>query len=447
MCNRFVYFDRHLILHFNDLTNMMICKRFIIVLFAAFFMQCTQAQKKDISSTAIKPAADRIDAYLPLIQGKKVAIFANHTSMVGKTHLVDTLLALGVKVQTIFAPEHGFRGDADAGEKVGNTKDAKTGIDIISLYGSKRRPSVEELAAVDLIIFDIQDVGLRYYTYISSLEELMNAAIENHKPLLVLDRPNPNGYYVDGPVLEKPFKSFVGMQPVPIVYGLTIGEYGMMLVGEKWLSTAANKIMEHNQNAKPTVDTPFHFMVIKCEGYTHKSYYELPVAPSPNLPNMQSVLLYASTCYFEGTDVSLGRGTDKPFQVYGHPTIDKNLFSFTPRSVPGAKNPPQLDKTCYGADLSQLKIDITQPEWQQIRFEYVLKAYRLFPDKSKFFLKPSKANPQPQDYFFNKLTGNGMIMQQIIEGKSEAEIRAAWQPGLTKYKQMRKQYLLYDDFE
>jgi uncharacterized protein YbbC (DUF1343 family) len=399
------------------------------------------------NSSLIKPAAKRISTYLPLLKGKKVGIFANHTSMVGKTHLVDTLMALGVKVELIFAPEHGFRGEADAGEKVGNTKDAKTGIEIISLYGSKRRPSLEEMARVDVLIFDIQDVGLRYYTYISSLEELMNAALENAKPLLVLDRPNPNGFYVDGPVLEKPFKSFVGMQPVPVVYGMTIGEYGMMLAGEGWLSDKANKNMAQFVKTEPTADTPFHFMVIKCEGYTHNSFYAPPVAPSPNLPNMQSVLLYASTCYFEGTDVSLGRGTDKPFQLYGHPTMPKNLFSFTPRSVPGAKNPPQLDKTCYGADLSGEKIDITKPEWQKIQLKYLMDAYRIFPEKSKFFLTPKKENLQPQDYFFNKLTGNAMMMEQIKNGVSEEAIRKSWEPGIAAFKVIRKKYLLYPDFE
>lgn len=414
-------------------------------------IHCSMAQQPSAvispNSSLIKPAAERISTYLPLLKGKKVGIFANHTSMVGKTHLVDTLMALGVKVELIFAPEHGFRGEADAGEKIGNTKDAKTGIEIISLYGSKRRPSLEEMARVDVLIFDIQDVGLRYYTYISSLEELMNAALENAKPLLVLDRPNPNGFYVDGPVLEKPFKSFVGMQPVPVVYGMTIGEYGMMLAGEGWLSDKANKNMAQFVKTEPTADTPFHFMVIKCEGYTHNSFYAPPVAPSPNLPNMQSVLLYASTCYFEGTDVSLGRGTDKPFQLYGHPTMPKNLFSFTPRSVPGAKNPPQLDKTCYGADLSGEKIDITKPEWQKIQLKYLMDAYRIFPEKSKFFLTPKKENLQPQDYFFNKLTGNAMMMEQIKNGVSEEAIRKSWEPGIAAFKVIRKKYLLYPDFE
>lgn len=395
----------------------------------------------------IKTGAERLDAYLPHLSGKKVGIFANHTSLIGKTHIVDTLRALDVEIKLIFAPEHGFRGEADAGEKVGDTKDAQTGIEIISLYGSKRRPSKIELDKVDILLFDIQDVGLRYYTYISSLEEYMIAAFEAGKPLIVLDRPNPNGFYVDGPVLEKPFKSFVGMQPVPIVYGMTIGEYGLMLAGEKWLSDKANRYMDAAKATQATPATPFHFLVIKCEGYTHKRAYELPVAPSPNLPNMQSIYLYASTCFFEGTDVSLGRGTDKPFQVYGHPTMPKNLYSFTPRSVPGAKNPPQLNKICYGADLSNEEIDIFHPNWQRIQLTYILDAYRLFPEKSSFFLKPSKQNPLPQDYFFNKLVGNGTLMEQLKKGTSEAEIRKSWEPGIKAFKEIRKKYLLYPDFE
>lgn len=389
----------------------------------------------------ILPGAAQFKEYLPLLEGKRVGVFANHTSMIGPSHLVDTLVAKGINVRMIFAPEHGFRGDADAGEKVGNSQDPKTGIEIISLYGTKRRPSPEELAQLDILVFDIQDVGLRYYTYISSLEEYMNAAYEAGKPVVVMDRPNPNGYYVDGPVMERPFRSFVGMQPVPIVYGMTMGEYALMLAGEKWLSEKANAFLANQPRLKD------YLTIIHCTGYTHSSYYELPVAPSPNLPNMQSILLYASTCYFEGTPISLGRGTDKPFQVYGHPAMDKSLYSFTPRSVTGAKNPPQLDNTCYGRDLSQLPIDITQPEWKRIRLEYLLDAYHLFPGKDSFFLKPSKPNPQPQDYFFNKLAGNGMLMEQIKNKVPESEIRQSWQPGLDAFMKIRKKYLLYPDFE
>jgi uncharacterized protein YbbC (DUF1343 family) len=396
----------------------------------------------------ILPGAWRMDVYLPLLKGKRVAIFANQTTVVGpqNTHLVDTLLKRGVNVIKIFAPEHGFRGTADAGEKIGNLTDSLTSLPIVSLYGEKRRPSVTDLADVDLLLFDIQDVGLRYYTFISSLEEYMNAALENNKPLLVLDRPNPNGFYVDGPVLEKPFKSFVGMQAVPQVYGMTIGEYGMMLAGERWLSDKANARMDYNRKTKPTQDTPFHFLVIKCGNYTHDNYYELPVRPSPNLPNMQSILLYASTCYFEGTEVSLGRGTDKPFQLFGHPSYPDTLFSFTPVSVPGATSPPLKDKKCYGYDLSKVKIDINKKEWRRINLSYLLKAYELFPNKDSFFLRPRKSNPEWKDYFFNKLSGNYMLMWQIMNGKTEAEIRKSWEPGIKKFMAIRKKYLLYPDF-
>lgn len=407
----------------------------------------SQGVSNQIQSNSIVPAAERISTYLPLLKGKKIGVFANHTSLVGNTHLVDTLKSLGINIVLIFAPEHGFRGEADAGEKVGDTKDAKTGIQIVSLYGKKRRPTPSELAKVDILIFDIQDVGLRYYTYISSLEEFMNAAFEAAKPLLVLDRPNPNGFYIDGPVLEKGFNSFVGMQPIPIVYGMTIGEYGMMLAGERWLSEKANRYFEYAQKSEPTKDTAFHFLVIKCSGYHHKSSYQLPIAPSPNLPNMQSIYLYASTCFFEGTDLSLGRGTDKPFQVYGHPTLPNHLYSFTPRSVPGAKNPPQLNNTCYGFDLSKEKIDISLPQWQQIQLTYLMDAYKIFPDKANFWLKPSKQNPEPRDYFFNLLAGNETLKKQIMEGVSEEEIRKSWQPGIEAFKQIRKKYLIYPDFE
>lgn len=407
------------------------------------------AQPVNKTNPAIKTGAERMEVYLPLLKNKRVGIFANQTTVVGpqKTHLVDSLLRRGIQIVKIFSPEHGFRGTADAGEKVGNTIDETTQVPIISLYGSKRAPSKADMADVDIMLFDVQDVGLRYYTYISSLEEYMNACFENNKPLLLLDRPNPNGFYVDGPILEKPFKSFVGMQPVPIVHGLTMGEYAQMLMGEKWLSKAANTKVAAFNKAKQTADTPFHFLVIKCSGYTHKSYYEIPVRPSPNLPNMQSILLYSSTCFFEGTTLSLGRGTPWPFQVYGHPSLPDTLFAFTPVSSPGAKTPPLQNMLSYGYDLTKEKIDITQPKWQRIQLQYIMNAYQLFPNKDSFFLRPQKSNPAWQDYFFNKLSGNYLLMWQLMNGKTEAEIRASWQAGLSAYKKKRKLYLLYPDFE
>src|SRR5204863_6831618 len=258
-----------------------------------------QVTKNNEEENRILPGAERISVYLPLIKGKRIGIFANQTSVVGNTHLVDTLRKLGVNIKVIFGPEHGFRGTADAGEKVGNYTDEQTGIPVISLYGQKRKPSPEDIRDLDLLVFDIQDVGTRFYTYISSMQEFLETALENHKPLLLLDRPNPNGFYVDGPVLDLKFKSFVGMQPMPIVYGMTMGEYARMLMGEHWLSEKANAIYDYNITTNPTTDTPFHVQFIKCQNYTHKSKYVLPVKPSPNLPNIQSIYLYPSTCLFE----------------------------------------------------------------------------------------------------------------------------------------------------
>jgi len=406
--------------------------------------------QQSAATKKILAGADRMHVYLPLLKNKKVAVFANHTSLVqradsGYTHLVDTLLSQGINVVKIFAPEHGFRGIADAGEHVDNTKDAKTGVPIVSLYGNHTKPTPQELSDVDVVVFDIQDVGARFYTYISSLQDLMEATQEIDKPLLVLDRPNPNAFYVDGPVLEDGYQTFIGKQKVPVVYGMTIGEYGMMLGGEGWLaSEKANKKMAYNRTLKPTADTPFHMLVIKCGNYTHQSKYELPVAPSPNLKDMQAIYLYPSTCFFEGTDFSLGRGTGMPFKVYGHPLMPKNLFSFTPVSMQGAANPPQKNNVCYGYNLSEPPFDMHDPKNHKINLSYILSAYKEFPDKDLFFLKPAKANPTHKDYFFNKLAGNDQLMWQIMNGKTEAEIRKSWEPGLTAFKKIRAKYLLYE---
>ncbi len=384
-----------------------------------------------------------MDVYVPMLKNKSVAVFANQTSVVGSQHLVDALLKRGVVIKKIFAPEHGFRGLADAGEHVDNQRDAATGIPIISLYGNKQKPSAEDLKDVDIMIFDIQDVGVRFYTYISSLQEYMEAAIENRKPLLILDRPNPNGFYVDGPVLEPQNKSFVGMQPIPVVYGMTIGEYAMMIAGEKWLSPQANEVYKYYKTAKNSADTPFHFLVIKCQNYTHDSKYQLPVKPSPNLPNMQSVYLYPSLCFFEGTVISLGRGTDKPFQQFGSPEFPNDLYSFQPVSTEGAKNPPLLNKTCYGYDLSSIDALTTirgkmHTYGGELQLNWLLQAYSLFPNPDQFFL--------PNNYF-NKLAGNETLMQQIKNKSTEAAIRASWKPALYKFKEIRKKYLMYPDFK
>ena len=369
--------------------------------------------------------AERLSFYLPDLKGKRVGIFSNHTSVVGSTHLVDTLLQSKVVITKIFAPEHGFRGTADAGEKIDNQTDPKTGIPVISLYGKKRKPSAEDVADVDVLLFDIQDVGVRFYTYISSLQEFMESAIEHNKPLIVLDRPNPNGFYVDGPVLDMKFKSFVGMQPIPVVYGMTIGEYAKMLAGEKWLEIAP----EH-RNRK------LQLTIVPLLNYTHQDKYELPVKPSPNLPDLQSIYLYPSTCFFEGTVLSEGRGTDKPFQLFGHPSLPKNLVAFTPTSREGAKNPKLLNKVCYGWDLSGSKEEVLKKVDGKLQLKWLLEAYRLFPDKDSFFLKNA---------FFNRLAGNDVLMKQIQANVSENEIRKSWEPGLSKFKKIRKKYLLYKE--
>ncbi len=403
-------------------------KFFILYLLIFSLFTVANAQMKQHENNS-KPAAEQMDQYLHLLRNKNVAVFANHTSMVNNRHLVDTLLARGTRVKKIFAPEHGFRGTADAGSKIGNETDQRTGIRVISLYGKKLRPSADDLKDVDLILFDIQDVGVRFYTYISSLEELMISAIENNKPLIILDRPNPNGFYVDGPVLQQGFRSFVGMQPIPVVYGMTIGEYARMLVGEKMLDDASNKKITNGQWNKLTI--------IKCANYDHDSRYELPVKPSPNLPDMASIYLYPTTCFFEGTTLSEGRGTTKPFQVFGHPSLPKNLYAFVPESMEGAAKPKHEGKTCYGWDLSGSNEEVLKKIHCKIQLKYLIEAYRLFPSKDSFFL----ANK-----FFNKLAGNDLLMQQIKEGKSESEIRKSWSKDLESFKKIRSKYLLYKDF-
>jgi uncharacterized protein YbbC (DUF1343 family) len=388
------------------------------------------------TDSGIITGAERMGVYLPMLKGKAIAIFANQTTMVGKIHLVDALIKEGITVRKIFAPEHGFRGTGDAGEGMKNGSDSATGIPVISLYGDKVKPSADDLKDVDIMLFDIQDVGVRFYTYISSLQKYMEAAMENRKPLLILDRPDPNGFYVDGPVLDRKFVSFVGMQPVPVVYGMTIGEYARMIAGEKWLSEKANEVYDSYKAAQNSTDTPFHFLIIKCANYSHKSRYALPVRPSPNLQNMRSVYLYPSLCFFEGTAVSLGRGTDKPFEQFGHPSFPKNLYNFTPQSMAGAKNPPLLNQSCYGFDLSHINMEKDIDSHLQLK--WLLKAYELFPEKEKFFLSSN---------FFNRLAGSDMLMQQIKDGKTESEIRKSWEPALQAFKIIRKKYLLYDDFE
>lgn len=412
--------------------------KIILIVLSVIVSCCCTAQP-------VIPAAYRTEVYVPLLKGKRVGIFANHTATVGNNHLVDTLLKLGIRITKAFGPEHGFRGTADAGEQVDNYTDPTTGIPVISLYGKKRKPSAEDLADVDILLFDIQDVGTRFYTFISSLQEFMEAAFENGKPLLILDRPNPNGFYVDGPLLDTTYKSFVGMQPVPMVYGMTIAEYAMMIAGEKWLSPKANERYAYYQHAGNSLpDTLFHFQVIKCAGYTHQSKYILPVKPSPNLPDMASVYWYGSTCLFEGTVLSEGRGTDHPFALFGHPSLPKHLYAFTPTSRDGAKEPKLKDQLSYGWNLYGSNEQVVKAIAGKVQIKYLLEAYRLFPDKENFFIRPKSG--KSTDYFFNKLAGNSTLMEQVKAGKTEKQIRANWEPGLTAFKKIRKKYLLYADF-
>ena len=393
----------------------------------------------------IIPGAERMDQYLPLLKGKSVAIFANPSSRVGNVSLVDTLLKRGVKIVRIFGPEHGYSGTADAGQKVGNAIDKKTGIEVISLYGKHEKATPEDLKGVDIMIFDIQDVGVRFYTYINSMQYFLESALENSIPLIILDRPNPNGFYVDGPVLNLKYKSGIGQQPIPIVYGLTLGEYAMMMAGEKWLSDAANKKYAYYQHAKKTVDSPFHLLVIKNANYDHNSKYILPIKPSPNLPDIQSIYLYPSTCFFEGTTLSEGRGTDKPFQVFGAPSLPKNLYSFTPHPTEGAMHSKHYGEVCYGWDLSGTPAQVLKKTDNHIQLKWLMEAYRLFPNKDSFFIVPKSGNME--NSFFDKLAGNNELWQQIKNGLSEKEIRASWEPELSNYKKIRKKYLLYKDFE
>jgi uncharacterized protein YbbC (DUF1343 family) len=391
-----------------------------ILLLLSLVIACIHTKAQ--ASQAILPGAYQMEQYLPLLENKRIAIFTNHTAMLGDIHLIDTLLKRGVHIQKIFTPEHGLRGTADAGEKTADGIDPQTGVQIVSLYGKKYGPSKEDLTDVDVMIFDIQDVGARFYTYISSLQYYIEAAANNDKTLLILDRPNPNGHYVDGPILEKPFSSFIGKMCIPIVYGMTMGEYGKMIVGEGW------------------IQGPINFKVITCKNYDHKSMYTFNIAPSPNLPNMNSIYWYPTTCLIEGSIMSEGRGTPHAFAYIGHPNIQGKEFSFVPAPRQGAMSSKLYGQTCYGWDLTQKKA----PK-NTIDLDLIIEMYKAFPQKDSFFIIPKSG--LATDYFFNKLAGNATLMEQLKEGKTAAEIRASWQPGLITFKKMRKKYLLYKDFE
>ena len=367
------------------------------------------------SPVNILPGAYQMEQYLPLLQNKRVAIFTNHTAMLGKIHLIDTLVKRGVHIQKLFTPEHGLRGTADAGEKTTDGVDPKTGIQIVSLYGKKYGPSNEDLLDVDVMIFDIQDVGTRFYTYISSLQYYIEAAAVNQKELIILDRPNPNGHYVDGPILDKAYSSFVGKMTIPIVYGMTIGEYALMVNGELWL------------DRKNTCN----LWVIPCKNYTHKTKYVVTVPPSPNLKSELAISLYPSLCFFEATTVSVGRGTEKPFEMYGHPRFPKTIYQFTPVPQIGARNPPHVNKVCNGYDLSGSLVKRTY----EINLNYLTQARDLLSDSAVFI---------DQNAFFNRLAGTATLMEQLYKGWSAKEIRATWQPGIDSFMLIRKKYLLYD---
>ena len=394
---------------------------FLLLLITVIGCGKSNSQKKisysstKIENYSIQTGASLIHNYLSGIKNKKIALVGNPTSIIfnakGKPiHVVDTLLQHKIQITKVFAPEHGFRGKADAGEYVKNGVDSKTNIPIISLYGKNKKPTANVLQDIDVVIFDIQDVGARFYTYISSLHYVMEACAENKIPIIVLDRPNPNGHYIDGPILQKEFKSFVGLHPVPIVHGLTIGEYAKMINGEQWLK---NNIQ-------------CDLKIIKMKNYNHNKQYDLPVKPSPNLPNATAINLYPSLCLFEGTAISVGRGTDMQFQVYGSPKLTKTKFSFTPKPNEGAKHPKHENKICFGEDLR------TSPTTNKLQLKWLLKAYKNHQNKDEFF-----------NSFFKKLTGSNTLQQQIEQGLSEKDIRATWQSGLEQFSKIRAKYLLY----
>ncbi len=371
----------------------------------------SQPIEKPANKTQVRAGADQLDVLLPKLRNKRVALVVNHTSLVGHTHLADTLKSSGIIIQKVFAPEHGFRGAAADGEKIDDAIDAKTGLPIVSLYGANRKPTPEQLADLDVVVFDIQDVGTRFYTYISTMHYVMEACAEQRKKLIILDRPNPNGDYVDGPIRVPALKSFVGMHPIPIVHGLTVGELAQMINGEGWLE----------KSVKCDVD------IIPVKNWKHQDFYSLPVKPSPNLPNDQAVQLYPSLCLFEGTVISVGRGTQMPFLVIGNPEFKDMPFSFTPQPMPGMSNdPPQKGKVCYGLDLSHVEVGTG------INLQYLLDFYKKYPDKEKFFIGS-----------FDRLAGTPELKEQIKKGFTEDQIKATWQKDLDTYRAMRAKYLLY----
>ena len=384
------------------------------------FILCVGLTNAIGQSRIVHTGAEQMNDYLPLLNDKKVALLVNQTSMVDQAHLVDSLLSRGIHIEKIFAPEHGFRGTGDAGEHIENGIDARTGLTITSMYGASKKPSKESMQGIDIVVFDIQDVGARFYTYISSLQYMMEACAESDIPLLILDRPNPNGFYVDGPVMENEYKSFVGMQSIPIVHGMTVGEYAQMLNGEHWLNSAKT----------------CNLTVIPCTNYTHNTKYQLPVPPSPNLKSATAIYFYPSLCLFEGTKISIGRGTSTPFELWGHPDFKTKSFSFTPISTAGAKKPVLMNQICFGQNLNMSPEDALVLLNGKLNLAYIIEAYSLTAQKDSFF------SP-----FFEKLVGTNTLRKQIQDGIPEVAIRMSWEPGLMKFKAIRKKYLLYKDVE
>ena len=392
----------------------------MIVLVPRDARQQIQVQETDVFPADLQVGAERTPIYYPWIAGKNVAVVANQTSMIGKVHLVDSLLAAGMKVKKVFCPEHGFRGQAEAGATLENYTDKSTGLPVVSLYGKNRKPKASDLTDIDVVIFDLQDVGARFYTYISTLHYVMEACAENNKTLIVLDRPNPNGHYVDGPVLKKEFSSFVGMDPIPIVHGLTVAEYACMVNGEGWLKNGVKCDLKY----------------VTVFNYNHTYLYHLPIAPSPNLSDMKAIWLYPSLCLFEGTVVSVGRGTDKPFQVIGHPDLTDANIDFTPVDIPGvATDPPYEGKVCHGYDLGEFSEAFVKSAGTLYLF-WLVDCYARLKDKTEFF-----------NSYFDKLAGTDALRKQIIAGETEETIKKSWEADLATYKVMRKKYILYPDFE
>lgn len=399
-------------------------KIIILFLVSLFFVKISYTQyitvdENLVPSKNIKTGAEQTDKYFPMLRKKNVAVVANQTSVIKNTHLVDSLIKAGIKVKRIFCPEHGFRGNADAGEHVKNNIDKKTGVPIISLYGKNNKPKPADLKDIDIVVFDLQDVGVRFYTYISTMHYVMEACAENKKPLLILDRPNPNGYYIDGPVLEKAYTSFVGMHPVPIVYGMTIAEYAIMINKEGWLKNSIKCDLKY----------------VELKNYSHNDFYQLPLKPSPNLPNMNAVYLYPSLGLFEGTVISVGRGTELPFQTIGYPGLKNAPYSFIPKSTEGAKNPPYLGTKCNGYNLSNFA-DIYVKNIRQLYLYWLINTYKNIDNKATYF-----------NEYFDNLAGTSKLRNQIISGKEEEEIRKSWQDDIKKFKIIRRKHLLYPDFE